>query len=48
MGTVEPQPENVEFITKGEIREILNVADPLEKAIVLVGVSSGLAASDNM
>jgi site-specific recombinase XerD len=46
MGTIEPQPENIAFITKDEIREILNVADPLEKAIVLVGVSSGLAAAD--
>jgi integrase len=46
MGTIEPQPENVVFITKEEIREVLNIADPLEKAVVLVGVSSGLAATD--
>jgi hypothetical protein len=46
MGTIEPQPENIMFISKEEIREVLNVADPLEKAIVLVGVSSGLAAAD--
>jgi integrase len=32
--------------TKEEIREILKVCDPLEKAIVLVGASSGLASNE--
>lgn len=32
--------------TKEEIREILNKCDPLEKAIVLVGASSGLASNE--
>lgn len=44
--TIEPQAENVEFITKDEIRQVLKIADPLEKAIVLVGLSSGMGASD--
>ncbi|WP_440947629.1 tyrosine-type recombinase/integrase [Methanosarcina sp. T3] len=32
--------------TKDDIREIISIADPLEKAIVLTGVSSGLAVNE--
>lgn len=40
--------ENVEHITKEDIYELLKNCDILEKAIVLVGISSGLSASDIM
>ena len=38
--------ENNEIPTKEDIQEVLKVCDPLEKAIILVGVSSGLAANE--
>ncbi|HZY24782.1 MAG TPA: tyrosine-type recombinase/integrase [Bacteroidales bacterium] len=44
----EPRKENVKQITKDDIRDVLKVAGVLEKAIVLVGVSSGLAEADIM
>lgn len=40
--------ENVRPISKETIQDILPYCDPLEKAIVLVGVSSGLAEADIM
>ncbi len=42
----EPKKENTKQISKDDIRDVLKVADVLEKAIVLTGVSSGLAAAD--
>lgn len=39
-------PENWAIPTKEDIREVLLVADPLEKALVLTGVSSGLAINE--
>jgi integrase len=37
---------NIEIPTKEDIQAILKVCDPLEKAIVLVGVSSGLSMNE--
>lgn len=37
---------NMDIPTKADIRAILNVCDPLEKAIVLVGCASGLSANE--
>lgn len=37
---------NIEIPTKSDIQTILKVCDPLEKAIVLVGVSSGLSMNE--
>ncbi len=42
----EPKKENMKQISKDCIRDVLKVADVLRKAIVLIGVSSGLAAAD--
>lgn len=42
----EPTERNTRSLTKDDIRDVLKVADVLEKAIVLVGVSSGLAEAD--
>lgn len=41
-----PLEANNGIPTKEEIREILKVCDPLERAIVLVGASSGLASNE--
>lgn len=41
-----PQAKNRDIPEKEDIRDILKVADPLEKAIVLTGVSSGLAVNE--
>jgi site-specific recombinase XerD len=41
-----PLEENTIIPTKEDIRKVLEIADPLEKAIVLVGASSGLAVAD--
>lgn len=38
--------QNNKIPTKEDIQAVLKVADPLEKAIVLLGVSSGLAANE--
>ncbi len=43
---VEPKKENTKQILKDDICDVLKVADVLEKAIVLTGISSGLAAAD--
>jgi len=37
---------NLKIPTKPDIQDAINVADPLEKALILVGVSSGLAANE--
>ena len=42
----ESKKENVRFITKDEIRDLLEVCDELERAVVLIGISSGLSAID--
>lgn len=44
--TVEPMPKNNKRLGKENIKEILKYCDPLEKALVLVGVASGLSAAD--
>lgn len=41
-----PLMENRAIPAKEDIREILTVADPLEKALLLIGVSSGLAINE--
>lgn len=41
-----PKLKRKKIPTKDDIREILNACDPLERALVLVGVSSGLSAMD--
>jgi len=42
----QPLPENYEIPTKGNLQEVLKVCDPLEKAILLTGVTSGLGAQE--
>jgi integrase len=37
---------NIEIPSKSDIQTILKVCDPLEKAIILVGVSSGLSSNE--
>ena len=34
------------FLQKKIYREVLKVCDPMEKAVVLVGISSGLGANE--
>lgn len=41
-----PSEENAIIPTTEEIRRVLEIADPLERALILVGCSSGLAVSD--
>lgn len=41
-----PLMENRPIPEKEDIREVLSVADPIEKALVLTGVSSGLAVAE--
>lgn len=41
-----PQTKHREIPNKNDIRDILNIADPLEKTIVLTGVASGLAINE--
>ena len=41
-----PLEENTLIPTKEEIRQVLTIADPLERALILVGCSSGLAVAD--
>ncbi|MFZ2497387.1 tyrosine-type recombinase/integrase [Methanosarcina sp.] len=42
----QPLEKHKTIPTKDDIREVLKVCDPLEKAILLVGVSSGLSANE--
>ena len=44
--TARPQLKRREIPTKNDIREVLAIADPLEKAIVLTGVASGLSVNE--
>jgi integrase len=47
IGKARPTPENSDKIpTKDDIRVVLQHCDPLERALVLVGCSSGLSAID--
>ena len=41
-----PLVQNLEIPSKEDLQQVLKTCDPLEKAIVLVGVSSGLAANE--
>jgi integrase len=41
-----PLEKNRVIPTKEDIQEVLKIADPLERAIVLIGVSSGLSAEE--
>jgi hypothetical protein len=45
IGRVKPLEKNLRIPEKEELQEALKVADPLEKAVVLTGVSSGRAAN---
>jgi hypothetical protein len=38
--------KNLRILEKEDLQAVLKVADPLEKAIVLTGTSSGLAANE--
>jgi integrase len=42
----QPLPENYDIPTKEDLQEVLKVCDLMEKAIVLVGASSGLSAQE--
>lgn len=44
--TVKPLEKNLPIPKKEHLQELLKAADPLEKAIVLVGAASGLAANE--
>jgi integrase len=47
IGKARPTPENTEKIpTKEDIQTVLQYCDPLERALVLVGCSSGLSAEE--
>jgi integrase len=46
VGKAIPLEKNNEIPKKEDIQDVLKVADPLEKAIVLCGVSSGLGANE--
>jgi integrase len=41
-----PKKENRVIPTKEDIRDVLKLCDPLEKAILLVGISSGLSSNE--
>lgn len=41
-----PKEENAGIIEKADIHDVLTITDPLEKAVVLTGASSGLGMSD--
>jgi len=46
LGKAKPLKKNKAIPTKKDIQDVLKLCDPLEKALVLVGVSSGLAAAE--
>lgn len=46
VGKAKTLEKNNEIPTKEDLQDVLKVADPLEKAIVLTGISSGLAANE--
>lgn len=46
IGKAKTLEKNNEIPTKEDLQDVLKVADPLEKAIVLTGASSGLAANE--
>lgn len=46
IGKAKPLPENKAIPNKEDLQDILKVCDPLEKAVLLTGVSSGLASNE--
>lgn len=44
--TPQPMAENIKHITVDNVRDVLLACDQLERALVLVGCSSGMAATD--
>lgn len=44
--TITVKEENLPIPTKEELQDVLHVCEPLEKALILVGVSSGLASNE--
>jgi site-specific recombinase XerD len=46
VGKAKPLEKNKEIPTKEDLQDVLKVADPLEKAIVLCGTSSGIGANE--
>jgi integrase len=42
----QPLEENCEIPTKEDLQEVLKICDPLEKAILLTGIASGLSAQE--
>ena len=44
--SVTPLPENLDIPTKDDIVQVINVCDLLERAVILVGVSSGLSSNE--
>lgn len=46
VGKAKPLEKNNDIPTKEDLQDVLKVADPLEKALVLCGVSSGLGANE--
>jgi integrase len=42
----QPLQENCEIPTKEDLQEVLKICDPMEKAILLTGASSGLSANE--
>lgn len=46
VGKANPLEKNNEIPTKEDLQDVIKVADPLEKALVLTGVSSGLGANE--
>lgn len=46
IGKARPLPENKAIPNKEDLQDILKVCDPLEKAVLLTGVSSGLASNE--
>lgn len=46
IGKAKTLEKNNEIPTKEDLQDVLKVADPLEKAVLLVGASSGLAANE--
>lgn len=45
-GRARPRNENMKIPTKTDLQEIIKLCDPLEKAVVLTGIASGLSANE--
>lgn len=46
IGKAKPLEEHKEIPTKEDLQEVLKICDPLEKAILLIGASGGLASNE--